>query len=135
LQRFGLLLEHFQKQIHLYCNQRMWNTSFHKHCRISLHSYGSCVYGQPRVPQEGRSLHGQLERGNLPLAVSSHFLKTRAKILTSVYHINFIQCLFWHAHTYTVCYFTPLTTNNSQFPMFNSAMAKNGYTVKNNVFV
>ena len=88
LQRFGLLLEHFQKQIHLYCNQRTWNTSFHKHGRISLHSYGSCVYGQPWVPQEERSLHGQLEGGNMSPVVSPCFLKTGARILTSVYHIN-----------------------------------------------
>lgn len=113
LQMFGLLLEHFQKQIHLYCNQRMWNTLFHKHGRINLRSYGICVYGQTRVPYEGRSLHGQLEGGNMPAVVSSRFLKTRARILASIYHINFIQCFFWHAHSYTVFYFTPLTTNNS----------------------
>lgn len=113
LQRFGLLSVHFQKQIHLYCNQRMWNTLFHKHGRINLRSYGSCVYGQTRVPQEGRSLRGQMEGGSMPAMVSSHFLKTRARILTSIYHINFTECFFWHAHSYTVCYFTALTTNNS----------------------
>ena len=113
LQRFGLLLEHFQKQTHLYCNQRMWNTLFHKRGRIGLCSYGSCVYEQIRVPQEGRSQHGQLEGGNVPAVVLSCFLKTRARIGTSVYHINYIQGLFWHAHSHTICYFTPFTTNNS----------------------